>query len=120
MSDTVQPGGPLLLPIREDFPSLAIPTVYADGVSSIEPGPHVMKFYLARLDPSMKAENKSLTQPFAQVVMQTNGFLQMTAFFNNIIRVMIDSNVITAAQFEEATRVAGGPKAHAGSATTME
>lgn len=105
---TIAPKPSPALPIQGDFPPATIPTVYADGVTSLAPSPYVIKFYLARLEPHLRAEDKTLTQPFVQVVMSTIGFLQTAIFFENAIKNMQAQGLISAQQLEEARTTAGG------------
>jgi hypothetical protein len=54
---------------KTDFPGPQFPTVFADGVTSLVNSPTVVKFFLARIEPSFAGDGKSQTQAFAQVVM---------------------------------------------------
>jgi hypothetical protein len=103
-----------IVAIQEDFPASGMPTVYADGVTTIQPTPEVIKFYLARIDPNLKADGRALTQPFAQVVMPMSGFLQTVAFFGKMVQNLIDQRVVTKEQVDEAYKAAGIPNGSIG------
>jgi hypothetical protein len=97
-----------ILPAPDDFPSPMLPMVYSDGVSTFQPGPEVVKFYLSRLEPHLRAEASSLTQPVVQVAMSVTGFLQMVAFFNKVTANMLERGVVSPQQVEAAKSGVGG------------
>lgn len=98
------------IPVQGDFPPATLPTLYVDGISSIAPSPFVVKFYLARIEPHLRAENKSLIQPFAQMVMPMDGFLQTAMFFENVVKNLLAQGTISQQQVDVARSLAGGPK----------
>jgi hypothetical protein len=102
MADDPTGSAVKILPIKDDFPQAHFPTVYADSVSSIQPGTQTTKFYLARLEPSMKAENTGQIQPFAQVVMPTLSFVYSAAFFVKMIERMIEEGGVQQAVWDQA------------------
>jgi hypothetical protein len=63
------------------FPPFNFPTVFADGVLSMANSPSVVKFYLARVEPSFAGDGRSQMQAFAQVIMPIDGFAMMFVFF---------------------------------------
>ena len=85
MNGTAQPSAPE--PIRDEFPSPTMPTIFADGVTSSAPGAQVVKFFRARIEPHLRAENRTVIQPIVQVVMPLGGFLRTAFFFENISRI---------------------------------
>lgn len=95
------------LPIQGEFPPASMPVLYADGVTSVAPAQMVVKFFLGRLEPHLRAENKTLTQPFTQVVMPTGGFLQTALFFENAVKNMLAQGIITTQQIDEVRASAG-------------
>jgi len=74
-----------------DFPSPQFPTVFADGVGSLINSPTVVKFFLARFEPSFSGDGRSQLQAFAQVVMPIDGFAAMFAFFEAQVRIMVQA-----------------------------
>ena len=105
-----------ILPAPDDFPSPMLPMIYSDGVSTFQPGPEVVKFYLSRLEPHLRAEAASLTQPVVQVAMSVTGFLQMVAFFNKVTTNMLERGVISAQQVDAAKSGIGGNERKRGQA----
>jgi hypothetical protein len=96
------PLTPQIAPVAADYPSPSFPTVYADSVSSIQPGIQTTKFYLARFDPHMKAENTLLNQPIVQVIMPTASFVDTAAFFQRMVRQLIETKTIDQATWDKA------------------
>jgi hypothetical protein len=97
-----KPANPQVLPIIADFPSPDLPMLYADSVSSVQPGIQTTKFYLARFEPHMRADNTLLTQPFVQIVMPTGSFVDTAAFFGRMVRQLIETNAIDEATWDKA------------------
>jgi len=97
-----------VIPIRDEFPTSSFPVVYVDGVTGVAPGPHIVKFVLSRLEPSLQGQDKILTQPIAQIAMPLPGFLQMAFFFENAIKDMQTKGLLTAEQLAEVRKSAGG------------
>ncbi len=110
MDDSPEQATPkkVILPAPDDFPSPMLPMIYSDGVSTFQPGPEVVKFYLSRLEPHLRAEAASLTQPVVQVAMSVTGFLQMVAFFNKVTANMLERGVVSQHQVEAAKSGVGG------------
>jgi hypothetical protein len=83
-----------------------IPVIFADGVLSQAFGPNISKFYLSRTDsapqPGPGAENK--IAPLVQIVMPTEGFILMVAFFEMRLKMMVDSNNITQEMIDKARK----------------
>jgi hypothetical protein len=95
-------AAPKILPVAGAYPGFNFPTVYADSVSSIQPGKQTTKFYLSRYEPHLEAENTLLTQPVVQVVMPTGSFVETAAFFGRMVRQLIESGVIDQATWDQA------------------
>ena len=95
------------LPIKDDFPPPHFPTLYANSISSLQPGVQTTKFYLARYEPSMKAENTTQLQPFAQVVMPTLSFIYSAAFFIRMVENMIKDKVLEQSVWDQAKKDQG-------------
>ncbi|SRR6266702_6308670 len=72
--------------------------MFSRAVSSVQPASHVVKFFLSRWEPSLKAENKMQAQPVAQVAMSTVGFLQMAVFFEITLRDLLQAGYVTQEQ----------------------
>jgi hypothetical protein len=83
------------------FPPPNFPTVFADGVTSIANSPSIIKFFLARLEPSFVGDGRSQLQAFAQVIMPMDGFASMFVFFEAQLRVLVQSGVITEQRLAE-------------------
>jgi hypothetical protein len=80
---------------QSEFADARFPTVYADGVASLTPGPGLVRFFLNRVDPNMLGRGGVVNNPIAQVVMQQHGFVQMVVFFRRQMQAMIAQNFIT-------------------------
>jgi hypothetical protein len=71
-----------------------IPVVFADGVSSQSYGIGISKFFLVRIDPDPQSgPNRPVL--IQQVVMPIDGFIQMWAFFEHRLKIMIKDGVAT-------------------------
>ena len=57
--------------------------------------PSVVKFYLARIEPSFAGDGTNHLQAFAQVIMPIDGFAMMFVFFEAQLRLLVQSGVIT-------------------------
>jgi hypothetical protein len=100
--EAVKPDGAPVLPVSKDYPGPEFPALYADTVSSVQPGIYTTKFYLARLEPNMKAENTHLTQPFVQIIMPTVSFVDAAAFFGRMVQQLIESGTIDQSAWDQA------------------
>lgn len=95
------------------FPGAGFPVVYADAVTSLSNSPHVVKFYLARLDPHFDAKAPPRPHAFAQVIMSTDAFVQTCAFFESYLARMEHAGVVTRGQIEAAKQaLAPVPRQH--------
>jgi hypothetical protein len=94
-----QPGDPNIP--RPGYPPLEVPTIYADGVTSLVPGSQIVKFYLARIEPNFEASSPNSTQVCAQIVMPIVGFVQLVGFFENAIGRMIKTEALSQTQVDE-------------------
>jgi hypothetical protein len=83
------------------FPPPNLPTVFADGVMSIANSSSVIKFFLARIEPSFAGDGRSQLQAFAQVIMPMDGFASMFVFFEAQLSVLVQSGVITEQRLAE-------------------
>lgn len=95
-SDAVPPQSQL-----SDFPAPHFPTVFADGVSTLVNSPSVVKFFLARFDPSFAGDGRSQLQAIAQVVMPLDGFATMFVFFETQLRHLVQGGFISEARLAE-------------------
>jgi hypothetical protein len=98
------------VPIQGKFPPPDFPNLFADGVSSLAPSPQIVKFILARVEPHLQAQNETLVQPFAQVVMPTAGFLHTAFFFQNAVQNMLADGTVTQQMIDMAKTAAGAQK----------
>ncbi len=85
----------------ETFPAYNFPTVFADGVLNATISRWTVKYYLFRLEPSLKADNKFLAQAVAQVVLPVEGFVSAYLYFEKQVNRMIDTGIITKARVDE-------------------
>jgi hypothetical protein len=88
-----------------DFPAPQFPTVFADGVLSLVNSPTVVKFFLARIEPSFSGDGRSHMQAFAQVVMPLDGFANMFVFFEAQLKAMLSRGLITEDRLAELRRI---------------
>jgi hypothetical protein len=77
------------------FPPPTIPTVYADSIMNLAPSPHVIKFYLGRIDPSTKGDANYISQPIMQVVMSLTGFVNAAVFFEKALQEFRKRGLVT-------------------------
>jgi hypothetical protein len=104
-----KPPAPSELPFA-GFPGQHFPTVYADGVTSINPTSEIVKMYFSRLDPNFDVTKGTAVQPHLQMVMSTTGFVQMSIFFSRIVANMLKTGVLTEEKYSESKKLAGGPE----------
>ena len=78
-----------------DYPDRDFPVFFADSVYSLAHGNGHVKFYLARLDPSIRGDGTSSFMPYAQVVMPERAFITTALFFDQQVRRMLDAGTIT-------------------------
>jgi len=95
-------ANPKVLPVSATYPGPDFPMLYADSVSSVQPGVQTTKFYLARFEPHMQADNTLLSQPFAQIVMPTASFVDTAAFFGRMVKQLIETKAIDQATWDKA------------------
>ena len=89
------------IPPGDEYPPAALPTVYADGVLNLVNNPNTVKFYLYRLDANLSGGHASKVQPFAQVVMPLNGFLDTVIFFDRMLDKLVAEGVVPEKLIEE-------------------
>jgi hypothetical protein len=77
------------------FPDRTFTVIFADAVYSLAQGNGLVKFYLARLDPSIIGDGSSQMVPFAQVVMPVKAFVTTALFFDSQIQSLINNGQIT-------------------------
>jgi hypothetical protein len=83
------------------FPPPNFPTVFADSVQSLINSQTIVKFYLARFEPSFVGDGRTQMQSFAQVIMPMDGFASMFVFFEAQLRVLVQNGFITEARLAE-------------------
>lgn len=83
------------------YPEPTTPTIFADTVLNVARRNHVVKFYLARLDPDGNvSDNSSQTQIAAQVIMSTSTFVETAIFFSQALEEMVRAGVVTQDEIE--------------------
>jgi hypothetical protein len=85
----------------DDFPPPRFPTVFTDAIVSIANSPTIVKFFLARFEPSFSGTGQSKLQPFAQVVMPMETFAATFAFFEASVSRYIEQGFITPSRLDE-------------------
>jgi hypothetical protein len=97
--------------VSGEIPSVKVvqdlPLIFADGVLSQAWGANLSKFYLSRIDsdpqPGLGPGNKVV--PLVQIVMPIDGFVQMVAFFEMRLRMMVNNKVITQDMIDKARQL---------------
>ena len=89
------------------FPSEAMPTIFADGVANVAQSGEVAKFYLVRTDPSVNTPNDNRPQVVGQIVMSMSGFLDAVAFFEAIVKGYLEKGIVSREKVDEARAQAG-------------
>jgi hypothetical protein len=77
-----------------DFPTPQFANAFADGVSSLTNSPTIVKYFLARFEPTFVGDGRAQLQPFAQIVMPMDGFAAMVIFFQNHLAAMVKQGYI--------------------------
>jgi hypothetical protein len=77
-----------------EFPDSRFPTAFADGVSSLTPGPGIVKFFFYRVDPNTLGRGGTVNSPFLQIAMHNYGFAQMTLFFQRQLKKLVEQKQI--------------------------
>jgi hypothetical protein len=109
MAESGQPqqGGPAPAEIPAAKVVQDLPVIFADGVLSQAWSANLSKFYLSRIDsdpqPGPGRENKLV--PLVQIVMPIDGFIQMVAFFEMRLKMMVNSKVITQEMIDKAKQL---------------
>jgi hypothetical protein len=78
-----------------EFPGASFPNAFADGVSSYARGAGFVKFYLYRTDPNSFGRGGSVANPFAQIVMPTEGFAAAVVLFQRALREIMKEGIIS-------------------------
>jgi hypothetical protein len=107
MAEHTVPSKPQVQVTGSGFPSLEVPTVYADGIANIAPSPQVVKFYLFRTDPDTGGQNVYKNQVVLQVAMHMQGFVAACVFFEKTLKQFVESNYITQEQVDDMRRMFG-------------
>jgi hypothetical protein len=103
-----QPGSvPPFIGVEPGYPPVQMPTVFADGAANFATIAGTVRFYLLRHDPENKGSGTFKSQPFAQVIIPTAEFAQMTAFFEKALKHFVASGTISR-DVVNAARVAEG------------
>lgn len=89
-----------LAPAQGNFPPLAVPTVYADGVLNLAPTAQTVKFYLAVQMPDTTGANLYETRPVLQVAMPTSSFVETAVFFETALEQLVRDGFVSADTIE--------------------
>ena len=92
------------------FPSPTTQVVFADGVWSLTNSPAVVKYYLARLDPSFAGDGKVQANPVVQVIMPIGGFVDMCVFFEAQLRDLVNRGFVSEERLAQARAVFRPPQ----------
>ena len=87
-------------PPKPEYPDLNFPTIFADGIASASWDRGVVKFFLSRNSPDLRASAPGKDTPFMQVVMPTVGFVAMSLFFERIVSRLVAANHISQSDLE--------------------
>jgi hypothetical protein len=79
-------------PAAEEFPPPSLPTIFADGVLNLAHTSESVKFYLFRHDPGYREANISRINPYAQVVMPMDSFVNTVVFFDKVLANLVAQN----------------------------
>jgi hypothetical protein len=77
------------------YPPVEFVSIYADGVTSVLPGIHTVKFYISRDEPNYVVTEPNKATVVAQVVMPISGFVQTVSFFQTVIKNMETSGTLS-------------------------
>jgi hypothetical protein len=108
MSDDV--GANALRPPTQFPSSPTVEVVFADYVWSLTNSPAVVKYYLARFDPSFSGDGRVQPTPVVQIVMPMDGFISMVAFFEAQLKILVAAGVVSEARLAQARAVFEQPQ----------
>jgi hypothetical protein len=97
-----QPKLPPLQPPTGEFPETNFPVVFVDGAWSLVNNSHIVKIYLARLDPNYAGTGVSKANPAVQLVLPIDGFVNLVAFLDAQLGTLIARGTVTNEQLEKA------------------
>jgi hypothetical protein len=105
MSQTDE-GGNASAPANVTIPAVKIvpdiPAIFTDGAISQNWGPGISKFFLGRLDADPNALKEATSTPVAQIIMPAEGFVQMVAFFEHRVEMMVEQGVVSQGSVDKA------------------
>jgi hypothetical protein len=78
-----------------------VPVIFADGLINEVMGPGVAKFHFFRSDAIVGDQTSYEKVEVLQVIMPANAFVDMVAFFEHRIRVMLKNNNVSKELVEE-------------------
>lgn len=96
---------PPALDAPSQFPPADLPTVFVDGVLNIANSPTLVRFYLARFNPTLDGSSQTQTQPVTQVIMPFDSFVQTTIFFQRALDNFINQGLISQDRVQEIRRI---------------
>lgn len=94
-------------PATVTFPPDYLTTIFGDGVINLAQTGEVVKFYIARMDPSVNTPNDNRTTVCAQIVLTMTGFLDAAAFFELAADGYVRNGVVTVERRNAARRKHG-------------
>jgi hypothetical protein len=100
MSDEPAP----LAAAPSDYPSPLLPVAFVDGVSSVNWTHGVVKVYLTRLDPHVRAQGPGKEQIAAQVVMPLRSFVATALLLQRAVASMLSDGTISQDVLDEIQR----------------
>jgi hypothetical protein len=92
----VASSGPVTVRIAQE-----IPVVFADQVTNHVMGPGVIKCYFNRIDPAPGDPNQYSNVQVLQLIMPASGFVDMVAFFEHRLRLMVAANHVSQERVDE-------------------
>jgi hypothetical protein len=88
-------------PAEAGYPPISCPTMFADGVLSCSIAPGIAKFYLMRFEPNLSGNNEFRIQPMVQIVLPSEGFVNLAVYLNMQVDRMIRSGFISQNRVDE-------------------
>ena len=93
-----------------EYPPSGFPVFFADNAANAVWGQAIVKWYFTRSEPPMVTLGNTKIQPFAQVIMPTEGFIAMTVFFEKVVEALVRDKQITQERVDELRKVWDGHK----------
>ena len=81
-----------------------IPTIFCDGILNLANNKNIVKFYLARLDPSLQIDEQANTVIVGQVIMPMDAFIETFTFMEYWVSKIMRDGIISADQIDSSRR----------------